>query len=109
MAFSEFTILCKHVHSVILDGLPQWLSGKESACRGHGFDPWVGKISWRQSTPPFLPEKSHGQGSLAGHSPHGRKELDITEGLSDAHVHAHTHTHTIPEHTHHPIKNPCTY
>ena len=45
-------------------GLPQWLSGKESTrqCRRHkrsGFDPWVGKISWRrtwQPTPVFLPE-----------------------------------------------------
>ena len=27
-------------------GLPSWLSGKESACRGrrHGFNPWSGKI-----------------------------------------------------------------
>ena len=27
-------------------GLPWWSSGKESAfqCRGHGFDPWSGKI-----------------------------------------------------------------
>ena len=28
------------------EGLPWWLSGYESAwqCRGHGFDPWSGKI-----------------------------------------------------------------
>ena len=36
--------------------LPMWLSGKESSCQcGRcGFDPWVGKISWRrkwQTTP----------------------------------------------------------
>ena len=47
-------------------GLPCWLSGKESTCqcRRHGFDPWIGKIPWRgkwQTTPVFLPEKSHGQ------------------------------------------------
>ena len=36
-----------------------------------GFNPWVGKISWRrkwQATPVFLPGKSHGQGSLASYS-----------------------------------------
>ena len=30
-------------------------------------------------TPVFLPEESHGQRSLAGCSPWGRKELDMTE------------------------------
>ena len=30
-------------------------------------------------TPVFLPEESHGQGSLASYSPWGRKELDTTE------------------------------
>ena len=45
-----------------------WLSGKESTCqcRRHTFDPWVGKIPWRrkwQSTPIFLPWKSHGHRS----------------------------------------------
>ena len=30
-------------------------------------------------TPVFLPGKSHGQRSLAGYSPWGRKELDMTE------------------------------
>ena len=52
--------------------------GKEPTCqcRKHkrrGFDPWVGNISWRrarQPTPVFLPGESHGQRSLAGHSPH---------------------------------------
>ena len=41
------------------------------------FDPWVRKIPWRrawQPTPLFLPGESHGQGSLAGHSPQSRKE-----------------------------------
>ena len=32
-----------------------------------------------QSTPVFLPGESHGQRSLAGYSPEGRKELDRTE------------------------------
>ena len=44
----------------------RWLSGKESACqcRRHRCDPWVRQIPWRrkwQSTPAFLPGKSHGQ------------------------------------------------
>ena len=51
------------------DGLPRWLSGKESACqcRTRGFKPWVRKILWRrkwQPTPVFFPGKSHGQKSL---------------------------------------------
>ena len=29
----------------------------------------------------FLPEKSHGHRSLAGYSPKGHKELDLTEQL----------------------------
>ena len=39
-------------------------------------------ISWRrkwQPTPVFLPGESHGQRSLAGCSPWGRKESDTTE------------------------------
>ena len=46
------------------------------------FDSWVRKIPWRrkwQSTPVLLPGKSHGQKSLVGYSPWGRKELDTTE------------------------------
>ena len=59
-------------------GLPWWLSGEKFACqcRRRGFDSWVGKIPQRrkqQSTPVFLPGKSHGQRSLAGYSPPGRK------------------------------------
>ena len=40
---------------------------------------------WRRKcllTPVFLPEKSHGQRSLAGYSPSGGKESDTTEWLS---------------------------
>ena len=50
---------------------------------------WVGKICWRrkwQSTPVLLPGKSHGQRSLIGYSPWGRKETDMTERL---HFHFH--------------------
>ena len=52
--------------------------------RGPGFSPWVGKIPWRrkrQPTPVLLPGKSHGQRSLVGCSPWGRKESDTTERL----------------------------
>ena len=42
------------------------------------------KIPWRREwlpTPVFLPGKSHGQRSLVGYSPWGRKESDTTEWL----------------------------
>ena len=71
-----------------------------------GFDPWVGKIPWKrawQPTPVFLPGKSHGQRSLAGYSPWGHKESDITEVTKHALTHIpHTHT-THPSQTHTPI------
>ena len=47
-----------------------------------GFDPWFGTIPWRRkwhSIPVCLPEESHGQRSLAGYSPWGGKQLDMTE------------------------------
>ena len=53
-------------------------------CGRPGFNPWVGKVLWRrkwQPTPVLLPGKFHGQRSLVGYSPWGRKELDMTEGL----------------------------
>ena len=73
-------------------GFPDGANDKESACqcrefRRCRFDPWVGKILWRkkwQPTPVFMPGKFHGQRSLAGYSPWGQKELDVTE-------HMHTH------------------
>ena len=58
-------------------------------CRGHGFDPWVGKIPWRrkqQPTPLFLPGKSHGQRSLVGYSAEGHKELDTTDVMEHAYT-----------------------
>ena len=73
------------------NGLSWWLSGKESACqywrhKKPGFGPWVGKFPWcrkQQLTPLFLSGEFHGQRSLAGYSPWGLKESDMTE---------HTHT-----------------
>ena len=49
-----------------------------------GFDPWVGKIPWRQKWLPtlvFLPGESHGQKKLAGYSLQGCKQSDTTEQL----------------------------
>ena len=43
-------------------------------------------------------ENPHGQRSLAGYSPLGRKELGMTVCVPPARAHTHTHTHT---HTHH--------
>ena len=74
-------------------GGPPWLlSGKESTrqSRRHGFNRWVGKIPFTQvampssrgkgqTTPVFLPGKSHGQRSLVGYSPWDCKELDTTK------------------------------
>ena len=53
--------------------------------RGPGFDPWVRKIPWKREWQPtliFLPGEFHGQRKLAGYSPWGRKELDMTEWLT---------------------------
>ena len=47
-----------------------------------GLDPWVARIPWRWTwlpTPAFYLENSHGQRSLAGYSPWGHKESDMTE------------------------------
>ena len=71
-------------------GLPRWLSCKESAnqCRkqrGCRFKSWVGNIPWSrkwQLTPVFLPGEFHGQRSLAGYSPRGRKDTDTKEQVT---------------------------
>ena len=68
-------------------GFPGGSSGKESTCqcrrhKRHRFSPWVGKIPWRrawQSTLVLLPGESHGQRNLAGYSPWGCKESNLTE------------------------------
>ena len=47
---------------------------------------WVGTIPWgraRQPTPVSLPGVSRGQRSLAGYSPWGCKESDMTEQLNN--------------------------
>ena len=49
------------------------------------FHPWVGKIPWRREWQPtrvFLPRELHGQRSLVGYSPWGRKESDPAKRFS---------------------------
>ena len=56
-----------------------WFSGEESACSA---DMWVRSLGledprrkeW-QPTPVFLPAESHGQRSLVGYSPWGRRRV----------------------------------
>ena len=43
----------------------------------HGFNPCVGRRKW-QPTPVFLPRESYGLRTLAGYSPWGLKESDMT-------------------------------
>ena len=71
--------------------LPWWFGWSRTClqCRRPKFDPSVGKIPWRrewQPTPVFLPGKSHGQRTLVGYSPWGRKESNTTEQPSLAHL-----------------------
>jgi len=82
-----FMILSLHpfyLISILLNGLPWLLSGKEftcnaeDACGRHGFGPWVRKIPWRrkwQPTSVFLPGNFHEQKNLAGYSPWGHKRV----------------------------------
>ena len=59
------------------------VSDKEPICQCRKykrceFNPWVGKIPWRrawQPTPVFLTGEYHGQRSLPGYSPWGRKTI----------------------------------
>ena len=71
----------------VLSGLPWWLRQVKNlpTLRETQFDPWVGKIPWRRElhpTPVFLPGECHGQRSLVGCSPRGRKELDTAKWLT---------------------------
>ena len=70
--------------SVYVYRLPRWLSykgiivyaGELGLIPGPGRFPW--KRKW-QPIPVFLLRESHGQRTLAGYSPWGRKESDTTE------------------------------
>ena len=55
-----------------------------------GLIPRSGKIPWSrewQSTPVFLPGESYGQRSIAGYSPWGHKESDMTSSFALMHAH----------------------
>ena len=63
-------------------GFPSGPAGKESTCSG--FDPWVGKLSWRREwlpTPVFWPGEFHGL-----YSPWDHKQSDTTEGLAQLNI-----------------------
>ena len=68
-------------------GFPDGASDNELGCqckryKRQVFDPCLQKIPWRRAWQPtsvFLPGESHGQRSLAGCSPWGCKESDMTE------------------------------
>ena len=64
-------------------GFPGGSDGKESACNGG--DPGSilgsGRSPADRNTPVFFPGESHRQRSLAGCSPWGHKESDMTEPL----------------------------
>ena len=50
------------------------------------FDPWMGKIPWRRARQPLqysCLENPHGQRSLAGYSPQGGQESDMTEATQN--------------------------
>ena len=68
-----------------------WLSDKEPSCqcRRHRFNPTVGQILWGrvwQPTAVFLKGESHGERTLAGYSPWGRKESDTNEVTACMHA-----------------------
>ena len=73
------------------EGFPGGASRQESAgqcgrLKRCGFDPWVGKISWRrkqQLVPVFLPGKSQGQRCLAA----------TVHGVAKSQTQLSTHTH----------------
>ena len=61
---------------------PGGISCKEPACQCRcGFDPWVRKIHGGGHGSPLqlLPGECHGQRSLAGYSPWGRRESNMIE------------------------------
>ena len=67
--------------------IPLWVRWQRTClhCRRPRFHPCIGKTSWRRAwlpTPVSLPGRFHVQRSLAGYSPWGRKESDMTERLT---------------------------
>ena len=72
-----------NVDLLLWKGLPGVSEDKEE------FHPWVRKIPWRMEwlpTPAFSPGEFLGQRILAGYSPWGFKESDITERLTSSNM-----------------------
>ena len=72
-------------------GFPGGHSGIEHAYQYSrpGFNPWIGKISWRrawQPTPVCCLYNPHGQRSLVGHSPQGCRVENDWSNLACTHV-----------------------
>ena len=62
-----------------------YVPANAGGARVTGSNPEVAKILWRRTwepTPVFLPGKFHGPRRLAGYSPRGHKESDMTEQLN---------------------------
>ena len=87
----EFLMCGIRLILVFIQAFPGDASGKELTCQYRRckrcrFNPSVGKIPWRkkwQPTPVLLPGESHGQRSLMGYGPWGRKESDTTEATQN--------------------------
>ena len=89
--FSQSTYVCLYIYIQA----SQWLSGKESTCqcRRPRFDSWGGKTIWRrkwQSTPVFLPVKSHGQRSLMAKSMGLQKNRTQLSSNNNIYIHRDT-------------------
>ena len=74
-----------------LTKLPWWLIQQRIClqCGRPRFNPWVRKMLWRREwllTSVFLSGEFHGQRSLAGCSPWGHKESNMTAQLSLSHT-----------------------
>ena len=73
----------------VTDGLPRWLSGKESACNAGDALGWTDPQEKEIApTAVVLPGKSHRQRSLAGYSSWGKRV-----GYDSATEQAHTHNY----------------
>ena len=81
-----FIFLLIFYWSLVALGFPRSASGKQPACQCRRHETWLQSLGWEdpleqgiEPTPVFLPGESHGQRSLAGYSPWGRKESDTTK------------------------------
>ena len=79
----------------VYKGFPGGSDGKASACSVTGSHsiPELGRSPGEENGKPppvFLPGEFHGQRNLAGYSPWGHKELDMTEQPTLSYVYKHT-------------------